>query len=473
MRCSHIRDLVVCVVVATTAIVNTTASGLSQESGKALERLQVLGIELQGDALAKAIATRQQRVVEWLLDAQVSPNVKDSMGMTPLLHAVVANDWKLAARLLAAGADPKECDPRGVSPLMIAAAAGHLETMDALLRQGADVNVTDAGGRSALHYAVAARKAPAMQKLLEKDTRVDGTTVDGRDPFSLAVETRDWTYMQPILERLESRVWDFHGRSALQQALTARDVNRMRLVMGKHSGPPTPEDCKDPLLAYAAVANDVELARLLLDAGADPNTAIEAPVEPRLLEYVPHKFLRHYLTDEPGMTVLAIAAGMGHEAMLRLLLEKGAERSRATRSKHKLVPLYFAAWGGHAECLQSLIGNAPKPEEMRIEVSLGAQQATLYKDGSPIYRTEISSGRSDFPTPTGRFVVTDKKTSHMSSIYRVKMPFFMRLSCRDFGMHEGHIPGYPASHGCIRLPSGSARKVFREVPIGTLVTINR
>jgi lipoprotein-anchoring transpeptidase ErfK/SrfK len=67
--------------------------------------------------------------------------------------------------------------------------------------------------------------------------------------------------------------------------------------------------------------------------------------------------------------------------------------------------------------------------------------------------------------------VTDKKTFHMSSIYKVKMPFFMRLSCRDFGMHEGYVPDYPASHGCIRLPSEAARKFFKEVPIGTLVTI--
>jgi hypothetical protein len=68
-------------------------------------------------------------------------------------------------------------------------------------------------------------------------------------------------------------------------------------------------------------------------------------------------------------------------------------------------------------------------------------------------------------------VVTDKKTFHISNLYHAKMPFFMRLSCKDFGMHEGELPGYPASHGCIRLPGDSARKLFKEVPIGTLVTI--
>ncbi len=74
--------------------------------------------------------------------------------------------------------------------------------------------------------------------------------------------------------------------------------------------------------------------------------------------------------------------------------------------------------------------------------------------------------------PTGRFVITDKHRDHKSTIYKVPMPFFMRLNCRDFGMHEGNLPGYPASHGCIRLPGDTARRLYHDIPIGTLVTIN-
>jgi lipoprotein-anchoring transpeptidase ErfK/SrfK len=51
------------------------------------------------------------------------------------------------------------------------------------------------------------------------------------------------------------------------------------------------------------------------------------------------------------------------------------------------------------------------------------------------------------------------------------MPYFMRLSCFDFGMHEGYVPRHPASHGCIRLPGDAARKFFDELPIGTLVSV--
>ena len=68
-------------------------------------------------------------------------------------------------------------------------------------------------------------------------------------------------------------------------------------------------------------------------------------------------------------------------------------------------------------------------------------------------------------------MITNKERNHRSTIYKVDMPYFMRLSCLDFGMHAGVVPNYPASHGCIRLPSEAARKFFSEIPIGTLVTV--
>jgi hypothetical protein len=261
------------------------------------------------------------------------------------------------------------------------------------------------------------------------------------------------------------------ARSLLEESLRAKQLDHLRLLITKHKGPATLEGYKDTLLAYAVARNDLETARLLLAAGADPNTTLSGKAEDRLLSLVPFKTLKHYLSEEPGMNLMTIAAGMGHNEMLKLLISQGAEKNRPTRSKYHLIPIYFAAWDNHAECIQTLLGNAPTPEQMRIEISLLAQEATLYKNGVPIFRTEISSGQPEKPTPPGRYVITDKKRHHTSNIYDAQMPYFMRLSCKDFGMHEGYIPGYPASHGCIRLPGESARKLFKEVPIGTLVTI--
>jgi ankyrin repeat protein len=442
-------------------------------ASQAERRLATLGLATRQGAFADAVAIRHDRLVELFISANVNLTEPDSRGRTPLHHAIAHRNWPLADRLLTA--DPTAtsiADSEGLTPLMLAAAHGHAPIIRRLLDAGADPNAADESGRTSLHYAIAAKRLDVSVTLLESGARADLRDDASRDALAYAVESRDWQFIEVALSSMpEGRAWDFFGRSALQKALNRQEPRAVRSVLEKHGGHPSPEGCKDPLLAYAVAANDVRLVRLLLDAGADPNTSFESTAEAQFLEKMPHRFLRHYLTNEPGITVLMVAAGLGNPEMVQLLLDYGAQRGRATTSKHRLVPLYFAAWGDHAECLQVLIGNAPSADEMRIEISLSSQKATLYKDGSAVFSTQISTGRSGFQTPTGRFVVTDKKQSHISSIYKVKMPFFMRLSCKDFGLHQGVVPNYPASHGCIRLPSEAAQKFFKQVPIGTLVTI--
>ena len=68
--------------------------------------------------------------------------------------------------------------------------------------------------------------------------------------------------------------------------------------------------------------------------------------------------------------------------------------------------------------------------------------------------------------------MTDKERTRFSSLYKVPMPYFLRLSFSEYGIHEGYDPGRPASHGCIRVAGqGTARTLFNRTPIGTLVTI--
>jgi ankyrin repeat protein len=441
----------------------------SEQAGR---QLAVLGIDAKGDAFARAVAIGQNRLVELFLQARLDPNSMDQLGRTPLFHAVSSANWQLGERLLAIGANAELGDLNGTTPLMLAAAHGNTPFVRTLCDRGAALDAQDQSGRTALLYALAAQRIPVAVELLKRQAKVDLRDSAGRDALSFASYTGDWSLLETILKRSSRRPWDFAGRSALQQAINAAKADRVRLVLTSHQGVPTPEGCQSPLLAYAVAANDAKLTKLLLAAGADPNTTFSGPAEERFLEYIPHRFLKHYLTDEPGMTVLMLAAGLGNDEIVKLLLENGAERGRPTGSKHRLVPIYFAAWGEHAKVIQALIADAPTPDKYRIEISLAAQSATLYRDGVQAFRTEISSGKTGYSTPTGEFVVTDKKQSHMSTIYKVKMPYFMRLSCKDFGMHEGYVPDYPASHGCIRVPADAARKLFREVPIGTLVTIS-
>ena len=99
------------------------------------------------------------------------------------------------------------------------------------------------------------------------------------------------------------------------------------------------------------------------------------------------------------------------------------------------------------------------------------QSVALLRDGVRIYHARCSTGRAGHLTKRGEFVITNKERNHRSTIYHVEMPYFMRLSCLDFGMHAGYVPNHPASHGCIRLPEDTARKFFSEIPVGTLVTV--
>jgi hypothetical protein len=180
--------------------------------------------------------------------------------------------------------------------------------------------------------------------------------------------------------------------------------------------------------------------------------------------------LRSYLEDDRNITVLMLAAGLGQVDYLRALINAGANRTHLT-TRNKMSALDVAAETGHWRSTQILLGGGPAPDKLRIEISLAMQQVAVVKDGVPVYHARCSTGRSGYSTKRGEFVITNKERNHRSTIYRVEMPYFMRLSCLDFGMHAGYVPNYPASHGCIRLPEDAARKFFCEIPVGTVVTV--
>jgi hypothetical protein len=213
------------------------------------------------------------------------------------------------------------------------------------------------------------------------------------------------------------------------------------------------------------------LFRTLLGGGADPNTTIPKTAEKAFTDLLKSKYLRLYIEADGGVNILMLAAGLGKTDYVRALLDAGANRNQHT-TREKMLPLYFAAWTENWQCVQMLLGGGPQPEQLRVEVSLAKQHMVVIKDGATVFETKVSTGRNGFTTKTGSYVITDKDRDHRSTIYKCPMPYFMRLSCRDFGMHEGVVQPYPASHGCIRLPGDAAKKLFAEIPVGTVVTIN-
>lgn len=108
----------------------------------------------------------------------------------------------------------------------------------------------------------------------------------------------------------------------------------------------------------------------------------------------------------------------------------------------------------------------------RVVVSLSDQLAYLYRGDTLMAVTTISSGTDKTPTPTGIFRVHTKKPMHRSRKYEnAPMPFAQFIDQYGVALHAGHIPGRPASHGCVRLPAKFAAKLFSVTPVGTPVLI--
>ena len=107
-----------------------------------------------------------------------------------------------------------------------------------------------------------------------------------------------------------------------------------------------------------------------------------------------------------------------------------------------------------------------------IVVSLTDQRLYAYHDQQLVAWSNVSSGRPGHETPTGSFTVSEKDVDHHSNVYNnAPMPYFMRLTDEGVGLHAGQLPGYPASHGCVRLPLGMARELYQHVESGTPVEI--
>jgi len=107
-----------------------------------------------------------------------------------------------------------------------------------------------------------------------------------------------------------------------------------------------------------------------------------------------------------------------------------------------------------------------------IIVSLPAQRMYVYRNGVRIGVSTVSTGTKGHATPTGIFTILQKKVTHESNIYKgARMPHMQRLTWTGIAFHAGHLPGYPASHGCVRLPVDFAAKLYSVTDNGTSVII--
>lgn len=117
-------------------------------------------------------------------------------------------------------------------------------------------------------------------------------------------------------------------------------------------------------------------------------------------------------------------------------------------------------------------GNIAREGPVLVYVDLGRQLATVYRNGVRIGVSTISSGKPGHETPNGAFTILQKNKRHFSSTYdNAPMPNMQRLTWKGVALHAGNLPGYPASHGCIRLPMEFSKILFETTTMGGTVVI--
>jgi lipoprotein-anchoring transpeptidase ErfK/SrfK len=111
---------------------------------------------------------------------------------------------------------------------------------------------------------------------------------------------------------------------------------------------------------------------------------------------------------------------------------------------------------------------------VRVVVSIPQQRLWAFRDGELFGTSPVSTGRKGHNTPVGTFRILQKAVHHRSNLYsNAPMPFMQKITHGGVALHAGHLPGYPASHGCIRLPWSFAKKLYAITDYGTPVTVTR
>jgi len=110
--------------------------------------------------------------------------------------------------------------------------------------------------------------------------------------------------------------------------------------------------------------------------------------------------------------------------------------------------------------------------QIRIVIDRGQQRAFVYRGDLLIGVSTVSTGKKGHTTPLGTFTILQKAARHRSNKYsNAPMPFMQRLTWDGIALHAGPLPGFPASHGCIRLPWAFAQKLFKETSLGVVVDV--
>ena len=155
-------------------------------------------------------------------------------------------------------------------------------------------------------------------------------------------------------------------------------------------------------------------------------------------------------------------------ALTTALLPSAALAQQVERGDRNILEMVRTLKPGQYVWAPELSGEGPA----LVVVNLETQRLVLFRNGVPVAASTVSSGKTGHETPTGVFSILQKNKEHYSKTYNnAPMPNMQRLTSRGIALHAGNLPGYPASHGCVRLPLAFSKLLFGATNLGMTVVI--
>jgi ankyrin repeat protein len=355
-------------------------------------------------ALLLAVEAGNAAIADLLLAAGARVDAANRHNVTPLAVAAANGDAALVARLLEHGADVDELSGEGQTALMLAARNGRPEAVALLLEHGANVNAVEPfRGQTALMWAAGAGNAEAARLLLAHGARTEDRSKAGFTALLFAVRNAHLDALRVLIEHganVDAVAPD--GTSALGMAVVNAyyEVAAVLLEHGANPNLPDPRGSALHTLAWlrkpgatgnAAVGGEaeavpvpvgrvtsLELARKLLEHGANPNARIDwqeyrfSPVA-GTARNPPDIHLGRHLLTYVGATPFYIAAKNGDVELMRVLAEGGADPTLPNR--YGITPLMVAAgldyWEGETPGPHNGVSEAERLEAVKLAVELG------------------------------------------------------------------------------------------------------
>lgn len=449
--------------------------------------------------LSHAVVEKKRTLCEALLSREATLSTASSPESATLISRAIEHGWHdLIERLVIAGADINTPNSEGKSPALVALDQGHTDVFQILIRLGARSPKTtwaeslqDAislSNTNKLRTLLAAGIRPAADSDAPAQLLSSALKLQNAETLSILLEHQ---IHHPALYHLASRSgrtdvlrllekhsvkydasYDTTYDHPIHAAIHSGCIDTLQHLLQHHQDIHVLGKANQTPLVCAIARHRHDMVKLLLQYKADPNRLLENKANAEFLSLFTNNGIRWYLTFDRNLTPLMIAADSGRVDIARTLLEHGAKLGTWT-AVNKTWPLNFACRKADVPMMRLLLRKDPYIETQHIVVNLARQDAQLIDScGNVVFTTKISTGKKGFATPTGTFVITNKYREWRSTIYHgASMPCFQRFSCGDFGFHQGIVPGYPASHGCLRVPYGNAQKLFALTQIGDRVVI--